>query len=112
MEIELYAPPEWPTLPPGFSLRPWDPSLLEPHAEVLSSSFYEEIDSVVFPSLGSRRGCSQLMAAIVGRSGFLPEATWLLTQGEFLCGTVQGVRERTGVGAIQNLGVAPAYRSL
>jgi mycothiol synthase len=112
MEIELYDPPAWPNLPAGFAFVPWDESLLEAHAEILSSSFNEEIDASVFPSLGSRRGCSQLMGAIAGRPGFLPEATWLLTQGEYLCGTIQGVRDRIGVGAIQNLGVAPVYRGL
>src|SRR5439155_10061730 len=44
------------------------------------------------------------------KTGFLPGATWLLAYGPDYCGTVQGVRERTGNGAIQNLGVATAHR--
>ena len=53
------------------------------------------------------------MAEIAGKPGFLPEATWLAVcsrrrgrnRPEY-CGTVQGVRDQHGFGAIQNLGVA------
>jgi ribosomal protein S18 acetylase RimI-like enzyme len=55
-------------------------------------------------------GCYQLMTEIRRRPGFVPEATWLIGCPSGYCGTVQGVRERTGVGAIQNLGVVPAIR--
>src|SRR5262249_29406326 len=44
------------------------------------------------------------------KHGFLPEATWLLVQGEDVCGSIQGLRERTGVGAIQNVGVTGSHR--
>ncbi len=56
------------------------------------------------------------MTDITQRDGFLPSATWLIAyappQGgetEF-CGTVQGLRDKAGLGAIQNLGVVPAHR--
>ena len=51
------------------------------------------------------------MAEIAGKPGFLPEATWLVIRSNNpigrleYCGTVQGVRDERGVGAIQNLGV-------
>jgi ribosomal protein S18 acetylase RimI-like enzyme len=50
------------------------------------------------------------MSEISHKGGFLPEATWLLGCGTGYCGTVQGVRERSGLGAIQNLGVMAAHR--
>ncbi|MFL5244305.1 MAG: GNAT family N-acetyltransferase [Gemmataceae bacterium] len=50
------------------------------------------------------------MNEITRKSGFIPQATWLLVQGSELCGTVQGLRDRTGPGAIQNLGIKPAHR--
>ena len=48
----------------------------------------------------------------------MPEATWLaVTVGEdgkagwSPCGTVQGIRDRFGFGAIQNLGITPPHRN-
>src|SRR5262249_46233079 len=73
-------------------------------------SFHDEIDAVVFPSLSTRHGCYYLMREIRRKAGFRPEATWLVACAGGYCGTVQGVRERSGLGAIQNLGVTPAHR--
>jgi hypothetical protein len=89
---------------------PWDDSLIACHAEIKFRSFLDEIDATVFPSLGDRNGCYRLMSEIRRRSGFVPEATWLIGCPAGYCGTIQGVRERTGHGAIQNLGVVPEYR--
>ncbi len=111
MELDLRQPlPPVPPLPDGYFWLPWDDSLLAGHARAKFASFHAEIDSQVFPSLGSESGCAQLMRAIRLKPGFLPGATWLLACGADYCGTVQGVRERSGLGAIQNLGVAPAHR--
>jgi len=108
MELELHVPlPPVPPLPAGYFWLPWDDVLLTRHAEVKFGSFQDEIDSQVFPSLGTYGGCVGLMQAIRGKSGFIPGATWLVAQGIEYCGTVQGVRERNGHGAIQNLGVIP-----
>ena len=56
------------------------------------------------------------MSEIARKPGFLPQATWLATytpsdraKPEY-CGTVQGIRDRHGLGAIQNLGITPAHR--
>jgi ribosomal protein S18 acetylase RimI-like enzyme len=110
MEISLYDPPSIPRLPDGYFWVPWDESLVEHHAEVKFHSFHEEIDATVFPSLSHRPGCVNLMSEIRRRHGFLPEATWLVACGDCCCGTVQGIRERSGRGAIQNLGVIPSHR--
>jgi ribosomal protein S18 acetylase RimI-like enzyme len=110
MEIDLNDLPHRQRLPEGFSWVTWDPYLVEPHAEILYGCFFEEIDATVFPSLGSRSGCQALMTEIVRKTGFLPQATWLLTGPEGHVGSVQGVRERSGLGAIQNLGILPAFR--
>ncbi len=110
MEIDLYNPPEMPVLPEGYYWVPWHDSLLDLHAELLFCCFQEEIDSMVFRNLGDRRGCLHLMTQMRGQSGFVPEATWLLASGSDYCGTVQGVRERSGLGAIQNLGITLGHR--
>ncbi len=118
-------------LPAGFSFIPWDRSHLEAHSEAKFHSFREEIDSNVFPCLGEYSGCLHLMEEIAAKPGFLPGATWLVacdTTSELrlittasdldcpgptrYCGTVQGVIDRSGMGAIQNLGVVPEYRGL
>lgn len=107
---------ESPPLPAGYHLLPWDPALLEAHAEAKYHSFHGEIDSSVFPCLGEYSGCVRLMREITRKEGFLPEATWLAlwtnpaTGRDEYIGTVQGIRDRPGVGAIQNLGVTPEHR--
>jgi len=109
MEIDLDPLPA-PGLPAGFHFTPWNRDLLEIHAEVLFESFCQEIDSQVFSSLGDSLGCQVLMSEIARKPGFVPEATWLLTGPDGPCGTVQGLRERGGIGAIQNLGITAPCR--
>jgi ribosomal protein S18 acetylase RimI-like enzyme len=101
----------------GYRILPWDESLLEAFAEAKFASFRGEIDANVFPCLGDLEGCRRLMREIVRKPGFLPQATWLLSwtppgrrRPEY-CGTVQGIRDQTGLGAIQNLGIAPPHRN-
>lgn len=110
MEVDLYAVPSVPALPEAYLWVPWEDALLDRHAEVKFGSFHDEIDAAVFPSLGDRNGCLALMQEIRRKTGFLPGATWLLNCAGTFCGTVQGIRDPSGVGSIQNLGVLPAYR--
>jgi ribosomal protein S18 acetylase RimI-like enzyme len=112
MEVDLYNPPPLPALPAGYEWVPWHDSLVETHAEALFGSFHDEIDSAVFPSLGDARGCFYLMSEIRRKPGFLADATWLVRSPDGYCGTVQGVRERSGLGSIQNVGVTPPHRGL
>jgi [ribosomal protein S18]-alanine N-acetyltransferase len=100
----------------GFRLVAWSDKILREHATVKYESFHNEIDANVFPCLGDRNGCAQLMRDISNRSNFVPEATWLATyQDEFMSkpvsvGTVQGLRTDGFEGGIQNLGVIPKFR--
>ncbi len=110
MEIDLTAGFPCPSLPEGFAWASWSNALLEVHAQVKHLSFADEIDAEVFPSLATLDGCYHLMREIVAKPGFRPEATWLISCAGNYCGTIQGIRERSGFGAIQNLGVAPKYR--
>lgn len=110
MEIDLYAASLPPPLPEGYTWAAWDEALIEVHADVTFRSFYEEIDATVFPSLGSRGGCSHLMSEIRRKGGFLAGATWAVAGPDGYCGAIQGLRDRTGMGAIQNVGVTPAHR--
>jgi ribosomal protein S18 acetylase RimI-like enzyme len=55
------------------------------------------------------------MQEIRDKAGFLPAATWLVAHeapgaGREHCGTIQGIRDYAGMGAIQNLGVTPEHR--
>ncbi len=100
----------------GYRFEKWNPDLLEAFAEAKYLSFRGEIDANVFPCLGEFDGCRRLMQEIVRKPGFLPETTWLLTYGGLsrrpeVCGTVQGIRDVGGLGAIQNLGIAPEHRN-
>jgi GNAT superfamily N-acetyltransferase len=109
MEVDLYVLPS-PYVPAEFAFVPFSHDLIGVHAEVLFDSFCGQVDATVFSSLGDRIGCHTLMAEIIRKPGFLPESTWLLAGPDGYCGSVQGVRERSGLGAIQNLGVLPEWR--
>jgi ribosomal protein S18 acetylase RimI-like enzyme len=117
MELDLRRTPfSCPPLPSGYSLIPWHDSLLRSHAETKYQCFRFEIDANVFPSLGDRDGCLRLMNEITGRGTFVQEATWLLQYhgaSDFrpeYCGTIQGIRNRKGFGAVQNVGITVAHR--
>ena len=109
MEIDL-AGIGMPTLPPPYTWLPWEESHLNAHAEVKFLSFREEIDADVFPCLSDLPGCLRLMREIRRKPGFLPGATWLIAAPAGCCATIQGVVDREGAGAIQNVGVLPSYR--
>lgn len=106
-----------PAVPPGYRLIAWDQSLVDEHAEVKYLSFRDEIDANVFPCFNELTGCRHLMGEIARKPGFLPEATWLAVwtgadRTEYEpCGTIQGIRDRAGLGAVQNLGITPGHRS-
>ncbi len=116
MEVDLNLRPRVP--PPvatEYRLLAWSPSLLDLHAEAKYLSFRAEVDANVFPCLGELPGCLRLMSEITRKPGFLPQSTWLLTavdrdRREELCGTIQGIVDPSGLGAVQNLGVVPEYR--
>jgi len=97
-------------LPPGYTWVAWENWLLEQHAEVKYQCFTEEIDAVVFSSLANRDGCLRLMREIAGKPGFRPEATWMIAFSDRYCATIQGVTEKAGMGAIQNVGVIAPHR--
>ena len=122
--------------PDGYRFEAWNPGLLEAFAEAKYLSFRSEIDANVFPCLGELDGCRRLMREIVRKPGFLAGTTWLLTyrapagtmypwsagcsrapcthgRGRLpeFCGTVQGIRDVSGLGAIQNLGITPEHRN-
>ena len=131
MEIDLIGRDHpFPDIPHGYQLVPWDPELVEIHAETKYLSFRAEIDANVFPCLGELDGCQRLMREISRKEGFLPCATWLIRTtppspaappghgGEQpadyyvpeYCGTIQGIGDLSGLGAVQNLGVTPEHR--
>ena len=112
MEIDLDGSILRPSLPEAFTWVSWNESLIDRHAEVKYLSFRDEIDACVFPCLGDRYGCQRLMREIRRKPGFLGEATWMIVCPEGYVGTVQGVMDRGPIGAIQNVGVVPAYRGL
>lgn len=115
MELDLEQPLfAAPPCPAGYQLVPYDDGLIREHALAKYQSFRRELDVNVFPCLGRHDGCLRLMREITRRSGFVPEATWLLryhnpVTGPEPIGTVQGLRG-DGWGAIQNLGVCPLHR--
>jgi ribosomal protein S18 acetylase RimI-like enzyme len=126
MEIDLDGRDlAWPALAPGYHALAWDPALLDSHSQAKYLSFRDEIDANVFPCFSEFAGCKRLMTDITRKAGFLPQATWLVSyqgnghndgrdgtnhsRGE-CCGTIQGIKDRSGIGAIQNLGITPPHR--
>ena len=118
MEINL-AGRQFHSAPPcrkTIGLLAWDDSLLEAFAAAKFNSFQGELDTNVFPSLSTLDGCRQLMTDITDKPGFLPGATWLAvycppgSKSPEYCGTIQGIRDKFGWGAIQNIGITPPHR--
>ena len=105
-------------VPRDYRLVPWDASLLEPFAAAKYNSFRGELDSNVFPSLSTLDGCRQLMSDITAKPGFLPGTTWLAVYSRpgdsppEYCGTIQGIRDKFGWGAIQNVGITAPHRGI
>lgn len=117
MQIDLTQLPEFGIASlDSYQLLAWNDQLVGEHAHAKCQSFYNELDSHIFPCLANFDGCLKLMNEIRGRRGFVPEATWLLVYRDphdgrrESCGTVQGIREQSKFGAIQNLGVTPGHR--
>lgn len=110
MEIDLSAPIAELPIPPGYEWVAWSSLLVERHAQVKARCFQGELDACIFPSLGSVEGCRRLMRDISRRSGFAPDATWIITCAGNDCGTIQGVVESPGSGAIQNVGIVAGRR--
>jgi ribosomal protein S18 acetylase RimI-like enzyme len=106
MERLLAGLPEA-TAPEGYRFRAWQPDCLEAHAEVLAACFCGATDAQIFPTLGSREGCLKLFTEVVRRRDFIPESTWLLVGPQGPCGSIQALRERTAIAAIQNIGIRP-----
>lgn len=107
-----------PDLPAGYRWLPWRTLLLERHAQVKWRSFREDLDGQVFGCLRDPVGCLSLMKEIASQSSFCPSSTWMVVyQPEpdwppSDAGTIQGVTRQGGIGAIQNVGVAPEHRRL
>ncbi|MEN6449256.1 MAG: GNAT family N-acetyltransferase [Thermoguttaceae bacterium] len=118
MEIDLAGRElTLPAVPDRYHFISWEDSLLDAFARAKYLGFRNEIDTSVFPCLAHFAGCQRLMAEIVAKPGFLPDATWLAVCRPTVgagqpgyCGTVQGVRDEHGFGAIQNLSVAREHR--
>ncbi len=110
MELGLDRPLPAAHLPDDFAWQAWHDDVLDHHALVLHDSFHDEPDALVFPNFGHLGGCRETLRIIRYQSGFLPQATWLAVGPDGVAGTVQGIGDRHRFGALQNIGVLPAYR--
>jgi hypothetical protein len=118
MEIDLIGL-DWspPALPDGYRFVPWEDALVDAHAEAQHLCFRDEIDANVFPCFGELAGCRRLIQEIARKQGFLPKATWLVvyegagSRRADVCGTVQAIRDRHGLGSVQNIGITARHRN-
>jgi ribosomal protein S18 acetylase RimI-like enzyme len=105
------------SVPANYRFWSWNESLLDAFSQAKYLSFRNELDANVFPCLGEFEGCRRLMQEIVRKPGFLPDATWVVVHSlddgrPTYCGTIQGIRDRHGLGAIQNVGIVPEHRHI
>ena len=105
MEVDLTVPRFATALPTDYRFVPWNEAVLDIHARTKFRSFRDEIDAVVFPCLGNLEGCRRLMREIRNKSGFLPNATWLIAHGS----TSAGSAAPAGVG-VAAVGAGSARR--
>ncbi|HMO91459.1 MAG TPA: GNAT family N-acetyltransferase [Pirellulaceae bacterium] len=103
-------------VPDRYQLMAWSDKLINQHALAKYQSFRNELDANVFPCLGDYDGCHRLMKDISNSEGFVVEATWLIIfhpspkGNPVSCATIQGIRDSTGIGTLQNVGVVPEHR--
>lgn len=112
MELD-FNPTDYPTepnLPENYTWQEWSWKIQEAHAEVLFDSFHHELDCKIFRSFHTPGGCSSLMRDLCQRAEFVPQATWLISNSEGACGTIQAVLQKGKTLAIQNVGVVPLHR--
>ena len=94
------------------------PGHVSPGAQILRLGGLDDIEDEVVPGLGDADGCVRWLREISRKDGFIPEATWLLCRQKLIsgesepCGTIQGIRDRHGFGAVQNLGIIPECRGM
>lgn len=110
LEMRLHGLPPVPVLPDGLLWVPWDDTLLGHHADAHFKAFADCIDRHLFPSFSDPAGCWYTLRQIRDKSGFLPQATWLVAGAEGACATIQCIKEGWGCGSIQNVGVVPCHR--
>ena len=107
---------EIPPIAPEFRAEPWSRALLDAHTSAHYLSFRHEMDAELFESFRSFKGVRGVVENISNRQGFLPEATWLIIffpPGAVMpiyCASIQATIDHDGLGAIQNVGVIPAFR--
>ncbi len=99
-----------PQLPDSYFWQEWSWRLQEVHAEVLFESFNREMDCKIFRSFHTQGGCSSLIRDLSQRAEFVPEATWLVSNQERACGSIQAVLHNGKTLAIQNVGISPLHR--
>lgn len=117
MEIDLAGRDlSWPAAPPGFRLTAWCPSLLET-IYFRGETFFSELTGCQRPGDIPERSWLAIVSLFCEftafqRPGFIPEASLLAIdcKDNAPCGVIVGVRDRTGLGLVENLGVASAYR--
>jgi ribosomal protein S18 acetylase RimI-like enzyme len=81
------------------------------YASVLAVAFAESPDLALYPKLGTREGCKELVREIGESPGFLPGASWLVLFSREPCALV--LTSRTGREAYGNVlvvAVAPRHR--
>lgn len=105
-----------PRLPAEYHWVPWKNLLLDRHAQVKWRAFRSDLDGQIFPCLRQADGCRRLMTEITAQPDFCAHATWMVVyQPESTwpvedCAVIQGIARRTGIGAVQNVGVLPEHR--
>ncbi len=111
MILSLGTAPAIPPLPATYAWAEWSAAMLPHHAAVLAVTFADSQDVCIFPKLGSLAGCESFLRELVRRPDFCPAATWLIRNvaGEYVA-AIQGLLERGGNGAIQNVAVVPEHR--
>ncbi len=97
--------------PRGFQVDPWSLLMLPASAAVLRASFIASKYLNLYPQLGSRVGCAELINELTDLGGFLPEASFMISKGNEPAGVVLTTRAPGCVfGQIHVVAVVPRHR--
>jgi ribosomal protein S18 acetylase RimI-like enzyme len=93
---------------------PWDSSYLPRAAEMVMTSYRDQLDAVLCADYRTAAGCESYIRSLVENPGcgiFMPEASFMaLDEQNMPCGFVIGCRISGGVGIIPQIAVHPAYQ--
>jgi GNAT superfamily N-acetyltransferase len=98
-------------LPGGYELEPWSLRSTAECSAILKLAYTCSPDMDVYSNLTTHRGCARLLDELTDMTGFLPDASWVVTKDGVPCAAILSGCTAGGVfGQIHVVAVVPRHR--